>query len=463
MTKKQLLFISGLLLSIGLCAKLIHLGQLSLSVIEYQPEGGELLTNRAARLAYLGIIGVYLVWLFQTKSDRQASSFTNLLNPAGIFGAIAWLGYPLTRDIYLYLHYGTMSLSGANPYVVPAGSFDTALTPWLDWDQTSTYGIISLSTFIAAAKVASIRIFLGVYFFKLICLLVHTLNAYLIWKILKNSVSRSKITLAYWLNPALLFEQVTNAHVDVFICTVLIALDQLLKHRAYFVSLMTIGVGFLTKTVPIIWLPLEVVFLIRYKRWQTLICAAVIFLIGAALLYFTVLPNPQAWISLFNPGVGIKTSGSLHNLVVVISDRLLTPALGQSILTVFRLLTYLAFAVYYGWTLLKIAFKPNYSETNLLLDIGWITFVLFLFATPWYQPWYPTILLPIVALNAQFRFFALAVLVFCLSSTAMNFVLAYDQTLRGFAGTLITMGSTIGVLLLKSRVDRIALAPRRSP
>jgi len=53
--------------------------------------------------------------------------------------------------------------------------------------------------------------------------------------------------------------------------------------------------------------------------------------------------------------------------------------------------------IYYVVTLLKSYFRNNYSEINLVPDIGGITLTLFLFATPWLMPWSPFFLLPIAA------------------------------------------------------------------
>jgi len=71
--------------------------------------------------------------------------------------------------------------------------------------------------------------------------------------------------------------------------------------------------------------------------------------------------------------------------------------------------------IYYLVRLLKSYFRNNYSEITLISDIGWITLSLFLFATPWLMPWYPSILLPIAALSINAPHFVLTSLTFALS------------------------------------------------
>jgi alpha-1,6-mannosyltransferase len=411
---------------------------------------------------YLFLNIIYLVWLSQNKRCIQSPNFLNILKITSAFILIAFMSYPISTDIYLYLHYGLMDLNGINPFVNTAGSFKSQLYPLLSWSQTSTYGPISQFLFAISAYFTSISIYFGVYIFKLFCLIVHIVNGYLIWRQLKCSQHQTKLTIAYLLNPVILFEQVTNAHLDVFICTSLIILIIGLKQYRYVLSVSATLVGFLIKTIPIVWLPLLFVFLAKRKHWKSLIIGTILFIAIVVTLSLTVFPTSKAWLSLLNPGVGLQTANSLHNILTSIVkniERLLQNSAnhpyGITNLTTsaFKILTYLIFIIYYLWILFKIYFRQKYSQTNLILDIGWTTLVLFLFATPWLMPWYCSILLPIVALYASSWLFVLTSLTFCISSIS-SYLLVYPNApgLFYLLSSIITVVPTILLLLLRTKL-----------
>jgi alpha-1,6-mannosyltransferase len=59
-----------------------------------------------------------------------------------------------------------MNLSGVNPLLNKASSFTSQLSPFVDWGQTSTYGILSQLLFAASAAVVPLNPILAVYFYK---------------------------------------------------------------------------------------------------------------------------------------------------------------------------------------------------------------------------------------------------------------------------------------------------------
>lgn len=445
--------ITALILSIVLSLQFMLKGFQSIAAISI-PRFNFIINNRLMSLEFLALCILYLAWLYRNRTGKVISKYSQILGSAIPFLTLSWLAYPITNDLYLYLQYGLMSLHRVNPYLTKAGDFQSGLTHLLDWSQTSTYGIVSLFFFIVSAKLAEIHLILGIYGFKLICLAFHILNGYLIWKILRQDLRRGRITFAYLLSPVLLFEQVTNAHIDVFLCTGLIAIDQFLKQRKYLSALLITGVGFLTKTLPIVWLPLIGAFLIRQKRWKILTQFLLICAVAILALSLIVFPSIEAWKSILNPGVGNRTAGSLHNLLgaVLLHTRSIIPSVAQeAIPIVFSRIMLLLFSIYYGIMLFRIYKSHTVLESQLMVKIGWVTFALFAFAMPWYQPWYATILLPIAALNLEARFFAIASFTFSLVSTTAYFCLAFDQTKAGILGSLLTVGSVIVLLLIRPK------------
>jgi alpha-1,6-mannosyltransferase len=404
--------------------------------------------------SYLIALAVYVIWLFQKK--QVGSTFLDICKYSIPFLALALIAYPLSNDIYMYLHYGVMSLNKINPYLNRPDSFVSSISPFIHWLQTSTYGPVSMFFFSVSALFVPISPLIGVYFFKLICLCVHILNSYLIWRLLKNSDRRSLISMAYLLNPMLLNEQIVNAHLDVLLANTLIVFIGCLYSGRYVWGILAIWVGLLVKTLPIIWLPLVFAFLFKQRRWKDLAAGFLLSALIITLVTYTCLPTVTAWRSLLNPGVALATARSFHHLISLCLNFFpnMTPETSQSILSLVTRFSYCIWIIYYLWRLLKSYFSKKYSEIDLVSDMGWITLSLFLFATPWLMPWYPSILLPITALSVNAPYFVL---------TSLTFALFPGIILGGGGGqspvSILTVGITMipptALLILKRKVVRI--------
>ena len=403
--------------------------------------------------AYIILNIIYVIWLL-TK-QQEYPKFVSILKYAAIFLVFSFITYPYSTDIYLYLHYGLMALNGVNPYINAANSFNSELTPFLAWSQTSTYGPISLLFFRLSALVIPLSPVLGVYVFKLFCLLFHIFNTYLIWRLLNANKYRSKVTAAYLINPLLLNEQVVSAHVDVFVTTTLIILICCLYYKRFAAAILAIFAGFLAKTLPIIWLPLVVNFLVRRHRWKDLAIAFAGVLAITIILSQTVFPTLNAWRSLFNPAVSEMTARSLHHLLSLclyfFSN--LTSETQQSVLSVYKSLTYLGFVICYFWFLLKPYLKRDYLQSDLVSDLGWVTLILFLFATPWLMSWYPSILLPFAALGLESPVLALTSLTFSLCA-GLIVGTGGRQSLISIVTTLVTLLPPIAILVFRAKLLR---------
>jgi alpha-1,6-mannosyltransferase len=274
-------------------------------------------------------------------------------------------------------------------------------------------------------------------------------NGYLIWRLLRTSEHRNKLTLAYLINPALLNEQVCNAHIDVFLTTALIVMIGGLYYRQYTIALLAAVTGFLTKTLPLIWLPLIVGFLIRRKQWQPLMLAASITCVVIGGFSLAVFPNFAAWRSLINPGVSGMLARSLYHAIDLLINNFLglPTSIRQLLINPLIRLGYLVFLFYYVWVLTQPFVKARYSETKLVIDIGWVTLVLFLVATPWLMPWHTTILLPIACLSLNAPLFFVTSFVFGLSPQMVVGTGSGGSSLS-LLTSFLTIGPAIAVLWL---------------
>ncbi|WP_334990032.1 hypothetical protein [Nostoc sp.] len=423
--KNQILLSFAIILSLILCIELairaysFNFEALANSTGQYLPDFSKTLNKIRVGIEYRCLIIIYIVWLIINKNKKKDISFIKILKNSSFFLLIAFISYPVTTDINLYIHYGLMDLNGINPFINSASTFTSKLSPFLIWKQTSTYGPISQIFFMFSAIFVAITPSLGIYVFKLICLLLHILNSSLIWQHLKTSPHKTNITIAYLVNPFLLYEQVTNAHVDILISTVLIILIICLKNHKYIAAIMTAWIGFLIKTLPIIWLPLIFVYLIKQQRWKilssaTCICLAIIFATTVIAL-----PTVDAWRSLLNPGVGERVGGSLYAVLKsLLSLKILNFSLSfqHTLYSIIKPIIFSIFVVSYLIILVKPYWQKIYSEINLSINIGWVTLILFMFAAPWYCSWYSSVLLAVVALNMHSKRFAITSIGFCIIS-----------------------------------------------
>jgi len=169
-------------------------------------------------------------------------------------------------------------------------------------------------------------------------------------------------------------------------------------------------------------------------------------------LALTVLPTLEAWRSLLNPGVVGQSRASLHEFIQFSVDVIqgvmahpLSLAEERSLLQ--RVSQYLtgSYLLIYIWFLLHSLMQPTYKLPHLLSDIGWVTLILFLGATPWVMPWYASGMIAIAVVSPcdQLR----------RASFAYSFTSALQYLLQGFPGlnSLIMIGVPVLVLLLRPR------------
>jgi alpha-1,6-mannosyltransferase len=416
-------------------------------------------------VSYLALVLLHLVWVLGAPDRDRFLPFSVILRRCGVFLLLAWVAYPLGNDVYLYLHVGLMNLARVDPFLVPAGAFISEFTPFVDWKQTSTYGPVSQLLFLLAALLVRWHPLLAVYGLKLVCLLTHCVNGYWVWR-MAPVMQRDRWAIAYLLCPLLLVEQVASAHVDVFVCTSALLMAACLFSQRYGTAVLAIWGGFLTKTIPIIWLPMLFAFLLRQRRWRQIGVGVLVSGTMVAVLGLLVLRTPEAWLSLLNPGVAGQYQSSLVAMVRALLETLpyfRADAAGpgdyrNGLLWLSRGLL-LAYGVFYGLMLLRLLLK-RISAERLLEDMGWVTLILMLYATSWLMPWYVSLPLAIAAALPTARIFGITVLLFSLSSAAMYW-------LQGDAGlrSLVAVGlPTLGLWgMAKWRMAKWATERKQNP
>jgi alpha-1,6-mannosyltransferase len=406
-------------------------------------------------VCFLIVLAAYVIWLLRSTED--SSTFRGLLKKALVFLALGLVAYPSTTDVYGYLHYGAMGLRGVNPYLTPAGSIPIPEMPLQsDWRQTSTYGPLTQLLFMIAVIPAKVSPVLAVYGFKLLCLIAHVVNAFLVWRMLGAGRLRSKLTMAYLINPSLLSMHVAEAHVDVFLCSATILLVGCILSGRYVEASLAAWAGVLTKTLPILWLPLLASFMLRRRAWKSLGWSGLASVAIVAVLAATLLPTVEAWRSLFNPASRGMEARSIHHLASLVLEHAvkLAPAARAAILSQAALLCTGGFGLYYLWAFLKPHFGRMSSDAALVADLGWVTLALLLAATPWMMPWYPTILVPLGILSGA-PFLGLCSLVFSLSAGVV-YGDGAGRTMISILTTLVTIVPVLGALVWRRRLSEMA-------
>jgi alpha-1,6-mannosyltransferase len=358
----------------------------------------------AMGIAYLTCFAVYGWWQQRRWRAGIEAAYPRLLLGAAL--AISVISFPTTGDVYSYLQAGVMALGGHNPYVVPIGAVKTALSPLNGWGQTSTYGPVALALFSTVGRLVATGpwgIAVAVYAYKLVCAGLHLTNGGLLRRALARAGNRHAdgLTVAYLLCPALLFDHVVQGHIDVLLCLSIIWLAGALTAGRLVNAAAALVTGALTKTLPVIWAPLLLVEVVRRRQVRRLVPMIGIAVVLGVVATALALHSLAAWKSLLNPGVSWQSAGSLHNVAVAIIGwlqgtlpRAITPSRVHLVL---RLGALAAFGLFCA-----VLFLRRWRSTEPLAgvaDMGWILLVLFLFATPWYQPWYATALAPLVAMT----------------------------------------------------------------
>jgi alpha-1,6-mannosyltransferase len=442
-------------------------------------DGGKTSSYIRRGLEYTLLNVIYFAWLIRRIRERQTVSLPRSgfetagrvlddsesgprLLPSSIFLALSLISYPVTADVYLYLQYGLMCLNGVNPYTHRAGDFASALTPHLHWAEAANYGPIQLGVVSLLASFLPLGIFSAVYILKGFCLALHVLNAHLIGRVLKGSSYRGLAAFAYLVNPILLFEQVVNAHLDVLSCTLLILMLLFLKRKNDEGATVANWASVYVKAYAIVWVPIYFAYLLRNRRWASLAMGVLLWVATIVGLTLTLFPNGEAWARLQGPGKWMA-AGSLHDIFSAILDGLsgVLPEIvvrkKAGIVLMSKLASYLGFCLFYAWLLWRFFFVERGTEEALSRGLGWATLLLFLLATPWFQPWYATVLIPFVVINRDDRLFAITAAAFATLATTSYYVFAY-ASVRGplLVVSLLTVGPPIALIALGLLAPRLA-------
>lgn len=301
----------------------------------------------------------------------------------------------LSSDIYYYIGDSWLaSKYGQNPYYTSVfdlqvmGINDEILNNTGYWKHTtSIYGPIW--NYIATALVGFSfgNITIALFIFKLVSLLIHIANCYVIFKLTKST----KYLLLYGINPLVLMDFLSNVHNDIYlILFVLLALYFMIRKKDIILTIVFLAISIGIKYSTVLLVPFLLLYYFRDKSYfkRILYCLiSGISIIGIVALFyipyykdFTVFTNMLVQGEKYNQSIWLYLILKLERDLFYGIKRLFIP-----IFVTIYVLT-LCFMVFKK----KILFKELMKKYNLLMLI----FIFLVLAT--FQKWYILWLLPTI-------------------------------------------------------------------
>ena len=219
-------------------------------------------------------------------------------------------------DVFYYLGIGRINSEyGQNPYYTTIKDFvdtgdnskylvqDSVLAQGYinDWaDSTVVYGPIWTLICNIVARLSFGNIDIGLLVFKLINVIVHIFNSYLIYKITNKKI----FALIYGLNPFVLIEGIACVHNDLFVVLfILLTLYFLLKRKNLIVSLVFLALATTIKYFPILLLPFIIIYYFRkekpLKRFVKCIQYGLIFAVFMLIPYLLYIRDIEVFAGIF--------------------------------------------------------------------------------------------------------------------------------------------------------------------
>ena len=347
-------------------------------------------------LAYLFMIYALMLWNW-----RGRSSFTPRILPWSVAGValMAWSLLPAdSSDVLEYIGFGRLAaLYHVSPYLHTYAELTDRFAPYVTWDDPMPYGPVVLPVFAIAGVVSEHHVLAAIYLIKLAWLVIHLLNAWLIYRIAQTLVPDPEYALVLFaFNPLILLEQIGNAHNDglliLFGLLAIVALQRGRESLAVPLALLSA----LVKISGLFWFAAIVVLLIRQRRWRGLVQGVGSSLAGLAVL-FKLVPGLASQLTMMNTQ-GQYSEDSLHTVLVdrvTAFCRALNSTWGYDEL--FRIDRLIFSALFIGVCVWR--FRSIRDLVSLIRELGHVFLILLLGYAASVYPWYTAWLLPIAALT----------------------------------------------------------------
>ena len=226
-----------------------------------------------ALIFFLIMTILFLAYIMIVKKHKKINikQITIMVILASIvFGVI--IPYTST-DVYSYIANGWSAAHyGENPYYTSTGEitdktgqnepmFNKVANCWKY--ETVVYGPLWTLICTGLSYMSFGNIDIALVLFKLLNILVHLLNAFLVYKITRKKL----FMIMYGLNPFILFEAISNVHNDIFIILfILLAIYFTIRKKNLFIAVVFIAMATAIKYLAILILPFIVIYYVRDKE-----------------------------------------------------------------------------------------------------------------------------------------------------------------------------------------------------
>ena len=223
-----------------------------------------------ALLFILFIILLFVVYmLIIKKSNEEFKTVKQVFIIITVVSLIFMVILPFTSsDVYYYMTTGRMDAEyGVNPFyttmkeVAPEYPEDEFLNIGHFWENLLVvYGPVWEIICKILAMLSFGNVTIALYLFKLLAVVVHMANCFLIYK----TTRKKKFVLLYGLNPFILFEMITNAHNDIYmVFFMILAIYFLLRKKNILLMTVFLALGAAIKYVAILLFPFLLLYYFR--------------------------------------------------------------------------------------------------------------------------------------------------------------------------------------------------------
>lgn len=229
-------------------------------------------------LIYLALfIVLFIIYIKIIKKKDTFKNIKEILIFVGIISIIYIIMLPWTSsDVFYYMGVGELDgVYNQNPYYVTMKDYytqneqniqDEILQKGAEsyWAETTVvYGPIAQTIFKTLSTISLKNIDIGLLVYKLVNVIVHIANCYLIYKISNKKI----FAIIYGLNPFILLEFIGMVHNDIIVVFfVLLALYFALKKKNIFLSVLFLAIATGIKYYTILLLPVVVLYHFRKEK-----------------------------------------------------------------------------------------------------------------------------------------------------------------------------------------------------
>ena len=353
-------------------------------------------------ISFIGLMSVMIILyiLIIKHSNKIFKSKKQLIIAICIISVLFALIIPYTStDVYSYIANGwSDSHYHENPYYKSVGQVSDKYQTRDQMQnkiancwryETVVYGPLwtLICKLLTSISFGNIDVALAI--FKGTNLIVHLIICLLIWKI----THKKKFVLIYGVNPAILFEALSNVHNDIFIVLfILLAVYFVTKKKNLILSVAFVAMATAIKYLGILILPFIILYYVREKSIPEKIKHCILY----GLEFIVILAGFYAiYVRDLNIFAGLFIQQAKYNRSIML---LFYYLLGTDAMKIFKIVLLVIFAEIYISTVIKMLINDN-KETfstyirqyNPLLYI--FTFILITNFNSWYILWlFPTIM-----------------------------------------------------------------------